>query len=138
MSLQRYSCNREHAGVIAQTSGALRYLVYILQLNYLSENDQSKAAAAYALQNLAYHSSATRERIAQAGAIPVLVQLLQSPDDTVREAGAGKPSVNSFFGGGSYTALAVTAPIAVSVRSSCHCAVERGSLLGWCGRPLHA
>jgi hypothetical protein len=87
--LQRYSCNREHAGLIAQTSGALRYLVYILQQNYLAVNDPSKAAAAYALQNLAYHSSATRERISQAGAIPVLVQLLQSSDDTVREASAG-------------------------------------------------
>jgi Armadillo/beta-catenin-like repeat len=87
--LQRYSCNREHAGMIAQTSGALKYLVCILQQNYLAVNDPSKAAAAFSLQNLAYHSSATRERISQAGAIPVLVQLLQSPDDTVREAAAG-------------------------------------------------
>jgi hypothetical protein len=86
---QSYSCNREHAMIIAQTSGAIRFLVHILQLDYCPGNDPCKVSAAFAMQNLAYHCSTTRERIAQAGAIPVLIQLLQSLDDSVREASAG-------------------------------------------------
>jgi hypothetical protein len=83
--------------IIAQTSGAIRFLVHILQLDYCPGNDPCKVSAAFAMQNLAYHCSTTRERIAQAGAIPVLIQLLQSLDDSVREASAGETLRHLFW-----------------------------------------